>query len=161
MRLFLVHAPSPSAKLRHRHRFWLGLAAIVLVTPLLHLGDSVAQTRFYTPLPFPASGKVVDSLSEQDIPTGQGNFARDYQVALQKGDQVSIEVTSAKFDTILTLLTPDGSTLAENDDGPDGSTNSLLLTRISETGTYVIRVQAFGRSLGGSFSLTLTKLRPF
>ncbi len=160
MRLFLVQSSSPLAKLHHRQRFWLKLAAIALVAPLLNLGDSVAQSRFYNPLGFPASGKVVDNLSNQDIPTGQGNFARDYQVTLQKGDQVSIEVTSAKFDTILTLLTPDGSTLAENDDGPDGSTNSLLLTRISETGNYIIRIQPFGRSSGGPFTLTLTKLRP-
>lgn len=135
---------------------WISILAFMI--PLVGL-PGLAQSRFYNPLPFPPSGNVVDTLSNQDIPTGLGSFARDYQVTLQKGEQVSIELTSTQFDTILTLLTPDGSTFAENDDGPNGSSNSLLLTRIHESGSHIIRVQAFGRSPGGSFTLTLTKLR--
>jgi hypothetical protein len=50
--------------------------------------------------------------------------------------------------------------VAENDDGPDGSTNSLLFARITETGKYLIRVRAFGETGGGAFQLKVTRLRP-
>ncbi len=53
-----------------------------------------------------------------------------------------------------------GTTVAENDDGPDGSTNSLLFTRITKAGTYIVRVQAFGETTGGNFKLKVTRLKP-
>jgi len=71
-----------------------------------------------------------------------------------------IELTSESFDSIVTLLAPDGSTVGENDDGPDGTTNSLLFTRITKPGTYVVRVRAFGETGVGPFKLKVTRLRP-
>ncbi|NEQ63955.1 MAG: peptidase [Symploca sp. SIO2D2] len=87
-------------------------------------------------------------------------FARDYTVNLSQGDQVAIDLISDQFDTIVTLLDDDGSTVAENDDGPDGSTNSLLFARITDSGTYIVRVRAFGETRGGDFTLKVTRLRP-
>ncbi|MBE9115054.1 PPC domain-containing protein [Lusitaniella coriacea LEGE 07157] len=111
--------------------------------------------------PQPLSGNEIDDvLSDKDIPTGEGGFARDYRVSLENGDQVAIDLLSDEFDTIVTLISADGSTVAENDDGPDGSTNSLLFARISETGEYIVRVRAFGETGGGDFTLKVTRLRP-
>jgi Bacterial pre-peptidase C-terminal domain len=118
------------------------------------------QCQAYNPQPLPAGGEVSGSLSDKDIPTGQGGFARDYTVTLTAGDNVAIDLTSEGFDTIVTLLSKDGATVAENDDGPDGSTNSLLFTRIKDGGTYVVRVRAFGETAGGEFKLKVTRLRP-
>lgn len=79
---------------------------------------------------------------------------------LEAGDQITVDVTSDSFDTIVSLLTPDGLTIGENDDGPDGTTNSLLFMRIQRSGTYIIRVRAFGAGGTGPFNLRLTRLRP-
>jgi hypothetical protein len=103
--------------------------------------------------------EIDDTLTEKDIPTGEGGFARDYYLQLQKGDQVAIDLTSDEFDTMLMLIAEDGSTVAENDDGPDGSTNSLLFSRITENGSYIVRVRAFGETSGGKFNLKLTRLK--
>jgi hypothetical protein len=119
-----------------------------------------AQNQLYNPISLPPTNEVSDSLTDKDIPIGEGGFARDYLVNLIAGDQVAIDLTSESFDTIVTLLAADGSTVGENDDGPDGSTNSLLFTRITEAGKYVIRVRAFGSTSGGPFKLKLTRLRP-
>ncbi len=119
-----------------------------------------AQSRLYNPLPMPANNELSDTLSAQDIPTGQGGFARDYVVNLTAGDQLAIDLSSESFDTIVTLLAEDGTTVGENDDGPDGTTNSLLFTRITKTGKYIVRVRAFGEAAGGPFKLKLTRLRP-
>jgi hypothetical protein len=80
-------------------------------------------------------------------------------VSLDAGDQVAVDLISDSFDTIVTLMSSDGSTVAENDDGPDGSTNSLLFSRITEPGNYIIRVRAFGETSGGSFKLKVTRLK--
>lgn len=123
-------------------------------------GAAIAQNKIYTPIPLTPGSEVSDRLSDDDIPTGQGNFARDYSIQLQSGDQVSLDLSSDNFDTIVTLLTAKGETVAENDDGPDGTTNSLLFTRITKPGNYVVRVKAFGETPGGPFKLKLTKLKP-
>lgn len=114
----------------------------------------------YTPIPLPLSGEVKDVLSEKDIPTGEGGFARDYAIKLMAGDQIAIDLSSEVFDTVVILLNHEGKIIGKNDDGPDGSSNSLLFTRIKDSGTYVIRVQGFGETSSGEFKLKVTKLKP-
>lgn len=124
------------------------------------LGTDRAMAQLYKPIDLPANNAVSDILSKKDIPTGQGGFARDYVTTFQEGDQIAIDLASDTFDTIVTLLAEDGTTVAENDDGPDGTTNSLLFTRITKTGTYIVRVRSFGEVAGGPFDLKVTRLRP-
>jgi pre-peptidase len=146
--------------------FAAGLKKLIIVpATLLAIGISTraafAQNKLYSPIPLTTgSTELADTLSDKDIPTGQGGFARDYTVKLNKGDNLAVDLSSENFDSIITLLGPDGSTLAENDDGPDGTSNSLLFTRINETGTYIIRVRSFGETGVGSFKLKVTKLQP-
>ncbi|MBO3458183.1 MAG: PPC domain-containing protein [Aetokthonos hydrillicola CCALA 1050] len=123
---------------------------------------ATAQAQEYKPIPVLEFGKELkDTLSTKDIPFGDSGFARDYFVNLASGDQVIIEVKSDSFDTIVTLLSANGSTAGENDDGPDGTTNSLLFARIVKSGKYIIRVHAFGdKKETGPFSLKVTRLQP-
>lgn len=142
----------------------VGLRCLLMPLTFLTVGLNAltmnAQTAFYKPVPITSGKAVTDKLTDKDLPTGQGGFARDYVLQLKEGDQLSIDLTSENFDTIVTLIGSDGSTVAENDDGPDGSTNSLLFTRITKTGTYFIRVRAFGELAGGNFRLKVTQLKP-
>lgn len=119
-----------------------------------------AQSALYNPLPLPANNQVTDSLTNKDIPTGSGGFARDYLVSFKQGDQVVIDLTSEQFDTTLTLIGPDGTTAAENDDAPDGSTNSSLFYRATKPGNYIIRVSPYAGQGLGQFTLKVTRLRP-
>ncbi|WP_016952474.1 PPC domain-containing protein [Anabaena sp. PCC 7108] len=136
----------------------------ILLTMTISINTAFAQKKqknnLYSPIPLPSSTEISDTLSDQDIPTGQGGFARDYTVNLNKGDNLAIDLSSENFDSMITLLAPDGSTVAENDDGPDGTSNSLLFTRIVETGNYIIRVRSFGETGIGQFKLKVTKLQP-
>jgi Bacterial pre-peptidase C-terminal domain len=137
------------------------LVPVSLFTLLLSVTAGMAQpSRAYAPISIQTGVPVSDRLSDKDIPTGQGGFARDYSIKLSSGDQIAIDLTSENFDTIISLISTDGSTVAENDDGPDGSTNSLLFTRINASGTYVVRVRAFGDASGGAFTLKVTRLKP-
>ena len=136
------------------------LVGSVFGTAGLGVLPAKAQQQMYSPIAFPDSYEVNDVLSEQDIPTGEGSFARDYTVRLDRGDQIAIDLISDNFDAMVILLASDGSKVAENDDGPDGTTNSLLFARITEGGQYIIRVRSFGETGSGEFSLKLTRLRP-
>ncbi|HAC65959.1 MAG TPA: peptidase [Cyanothece sp. UBA12306] len=143
-------------------KYWFGTLLLTIITLILGLKvlPAKGQQSLYNPIPLTSNNQIMDTLSEKDIPTGEGGFARDYLVELEEGDQVAIDLISEEFDSVLLLLAADGSTMAENDDGPDGSTNSLLFARITETGKYIIRVRAFGETGGGKFSLKLNRLRP-
>ena len=108
--------------------------ALLIPTALLTLGvlgASSAMAQIYSPIELTGGREISDTLSESDIPTGVGGFARDYTVELVEGDQITIDLISEEFDALVSLLGDDGTTVSENDDGPDGSTNSLLFASIS------------------------------
>ena len=132
---------------------------LALTTLALTSVSAHAQTVIYSPIALPASREINDILSTRDIPTGSGGFARDYTVSLEAGDQVAIDAVSDEFDTLVLLMNKDGVAVAENDDGPDGTTNSLLFARISESGIYTVRVQAYAGQGAGNFYLKVARLR--
>ena len=66
---------------------------------------------------------------------------------------------SETFDPMVVLMTKEGVTVAENDDGPDGTSNSLLFMRVVKTGSYIVRVRSFGETAGGAFRLMVTPLQ--
>lgn len=138
---------------------------ITFLSIIIYSHQAIAQTgnrdsNIYNPILLKLEGEITDKLTIKDIPTGQGGFARDYQINLNRGDNLVIDASSENFDTIVTLLGPNGSTVGENDDGPDGTSNSLLFVRITETGKYIIRLRSFGETGVGSFKLKVTKLLP-
>ena len=137
-------------------------AAPISPTPPTRRAPSTASTgtQIYNPSPMPSGNEVSDTLTDKDIPTGSGGFYRDYRVKFAAGDQVVMDLTSEEFDTIISLIAPDGSTVTENDDGPDGTTNSLLFARIARAGDYVIRVSPYAGQGAGAFKLKVTRLRP-
>ena len=141
--------------------------AVPFMVPATLLGvlmggsSAIAQTSpLYNPIALPESNEITESLSDRDIPTGLGGFARDYRLNLSDGDHIVIDLLSDEFDTIVTLINPDGTTAGENDDGPDGSTNSMLFYRVSDPGDYTIRVAPYAGQGFGQFTLKITRLRP-
>jgi hypothetical protein len=136
----------------------ISIAPVTLVAVGLSTLVASAQVQLYKPIPLQVGNQIKDTLSEKDIPTGKKGFARDYVVSLSAGDQVTIAVESASFDTFVSLLAADGSPAGENDDNPDGGTNSLLVVRIPNSGSYIVRVQASGETkANGSFTLNVTR----
>jgi Bacterial pre-peptidase C-terminal domain len=160
-------------KLQQTCRYYLLIAAPLLIqgilisqvnakprTALEPTPTKIGKSAFvYAPIQLPLNQEVEDILSERDIPTGDGGFARDYLIKLAAGDQLAIDLTSEAFDTVIVLLNSEGKNVGKNDDGPDGTSNSLLFMRIKESGSYVIRVQGFGETSSGKFKLKVSKLK--
>ena len=134
----------------------IAVPAFLLTTGL---GVGKAAAELYNP-PTLDGQEVNDTLSNSDIPTGLGGFAKDYVVDLEAGDQITVDAVSEEFDTLVMLMDANGITVSENDDGPDGSTNSLLFARISEAGKYTIRVRSYAGEGAGPFSIKVARLRP-
>lgn len=72
------------------------------------------------------------------------------------GDEVTITHSSNAFDAYLVLEGPNGSIIAENDDGDGISLNSRISTTLTERGTYTIWAGSYssGNSTG-PFTLSL------
>jgi len=134
--------------------------AIALSALSASVESATAETPLYSPIKLPDGNEVSGTLTDKDIPTGSGGFYRDYVVTFAAGDQVVMELSSKDFDPLIALIAPDGSTAGENDDGPDGTTNSLLFYRITRPGNYIIRVSPYAGQGLGSFKLKVTRLRP-
>lgn len=132
----------------------------LIISSNYFISSVFAQSKIYNPIPLQENQPILDTLTTDDIPTGDGGFARDYMINLNEGDQIAIDLISDNFDTVLILMSEDGITIAENDDAPDSESNSLLFTRITESGRYIVRVRAFGAVGSGNFTLKLTKLKP-
>ena len=146
---------------RSPRNLWVGLG--ILGLSFTNFSSPLLAQSLYNPIPLTGSEEISDTLSEKDIPTGQGGFARDYQIQLNAGDQIAIDLISDSFDTVVVLMSGDGTTIAENDDAPanpEATTNSLLFTRINQTGRYIIRVRSFGEATGGPYTLKVTRLQP-
>jgi hypothetical protein len=138
----------------------LVIPATVFTVGVNMLSAAAQPAAIYNPVPLSAGSEVTDVLSENDIPTGYGGFYRDYTVSFSEGDMVLMDLRSEEFDTIITLIAPDGSTVGENDDGPDGTTNSLLFTRIVQGGDYIVRVSPYAGQGAGTFTLNVIRLQP-
>ena len=135
------------------------IPTFLLSTGLAGLTARQASAQLYNPIPLEGA-ELSDELSSADIPTGFGGFAKDYVVNLEAGDQITVDAISEEFDTLVTLMDANGIIVNENDDGPDGSTNSLLFARINESGKYTVRVRSYAGDGAGPFSVKFARLRP-
>ncbi len=100
---------------------------------------------------------VTDMLSDE-------TYEIDFTFEGNSGDVITIEMTadldSGNLDTFLTLLSPNGDALAENDDIDLRTTDSAISEyMLPESGTYTIKASRYGGETGsssGEFALTLT-----
>jgi len=124
------------------------------------LGARSASAQPYRPQTITSSKPIIDILSDKDLPTGEKGFARDYLIQLKSNERVEITVSSEQFDTVVRLLDSKGEEMVANDDASKETTNSLIYYKVSRSGTYTVRVQSFGGSSGGRFTLRVERLRP-
>jgi len=75
----------------------------------------------------------------------------EYPLEVEEGDTVAIILTSEDFDTVLTLLGPDGEEVAFNDDY-GGTLNSRIVYSVTTPGTYTVVTKSFDGQ-GGDYSL--------
>jgi len=119
------------------------------------------------PPPLPAKDiaiggdSVSGAIAEGDARNDGGYPADAYRFNGRAGQRVRAVMTSDDFDTHLTLRREGASeALAENDDGGDDGTNSLLVHTLPEDGVYLLEARALSNEETGDYELTLTETAP-
>lgn len=77
----------------------------------------------------------------------------EYPLEMEVGNAVTITMTSEEFDTVLTLIGPDGGEVAFNDDFGD-TLNSQIVYSADASGTYTIIAKSFDGA-GGDFDIAV------
>lgn len=88
------------------------------------------------------SGEIDDSTGTFDVDLATGDIVFAYT-----------DATGGDLDTTLTLYAPDGEIVAFNDDGVDGTLNSLIVYTVPVDGTYTFEVSPYDDSQSGDFDL--------
>jgi hypothetical protein len=83
-----------------------------------------------------------------------GDLAEPVSLEAESGTTAVISMESDNIDTYLILEAPDGSVIAEDDDG-GGGLNSRIRTQLPQTGTYTIWAGSFSGIDTGLYTLSV------
>jgi hypothetical protein len=114
-----------------------------------------------TPRPIEPNQEVTGTLSDDDPSGEDGSFYDYWTYQGRAGERLRITMNSEAFDTFVSIGSADGSSyneLAGNDDGTDGTTNSLLEFTLPNDGVYTIRAKALSGESTGEYRLKVEKL---
>ena len=93
------------------------------------------------------------SLGRGDATLDDGEYIDIYEFSGRPGQQIKIDLRSNDFDTYLILEDPNGDN-EENDDADD-TTDSLIVTNLTESGTYRVGVTSYEAGETGAYQLTI------
>ena len=113
------------------------------------VGVSV-QCAFRTTLAFGTSSN--GTLSSSDCQLPDGSFVDFFATTVPQAGAYFFR-ESAAFDTYLLLATPDGTTVAENDDELDTSTNSGIKALLP-SGNYLLGASTFAPGVTGDYTIS-------
>ena len=96
------------------------------------------------------------TLGRGDNTLDDGEFIDIFEFTGRPGQRVTIDLRSDDFDTYVILEVPNGDQ-QENDDAED-TTDSLLVTDITESGTYRVGVTSYETGESGAYRLTIDQV---
>ena len=100
--------------------------------------------------------RVLGRLEAGDLTRADGSYQDFWEFEARGGDNVVIELRSSVFDTYLELYGPDGTILAQDDDGLGDGTNSLISAQLTRAGRYRMVVRSYAEKAGtGLYELAL------
>jgi hypothetical protein len=107
--------------------------------------------------PIAVGSNVTGQLAQGDGRLASGEFTDRFRFRAQRGQRVTIALSSDKMDTLLMLARPDGTQDANDDTEVNGqtSTNSRIDTVLAEDGEYVITVTSYRPGETGDYRLSL------
>ena len=92
------------------------------------------------------------TLETNDCQFSDGSFVDFFSTTLPEANAYLFRQT-AGFDAYLLLALADGSTIAENDDETDATTNSAIKALLP-AGTYVVGASSYGPAITGNYTLS-------
>ncbi len=80
----------------------------------------------------------------------------EYTVKLSAGEGIQASVSSDDFDTKIALLDAEGTEVASDDDGGEGTNSQLYFEPVAD-GPYTIRVTSFSSTVTGDYELRVVR----
>lgn len=113
------------------------------------------------PQPIAIGGPEVTGTLDENDPTLEDDSYFDYWTFTgQAGERLRIVMAADEFDTFVAIGQLEGETfteIANNDDGGDDGTNSLIEVTLPANGTYVIRANSFSGGSTGTYRLKIER----
>jgi len=101
--------------------------------------------------------RLAGRLEDGDPARPEGGREDVWEFDGRSGQDVIIELRSGAFDTYLELRDPQGSVVAENDDGLGDGTDSFIAAHLNRGGRHRISVRGYGdRESAGLYELSLS-----
>jgi hypothetical protein len=94
------------------------------------------------------------ALSTADCLFDDGTYYDVYTFQGSAGQSIRVDMTSTDLDTYLLLRDPSGATVAEDDDGGEG-TNSRLFFTLTATGTWTILANNYDSGDTGNYNIAI------
>jgi hypothetical protein len=121
---------------------------------------SLLQGGIVQPTPVPTSDGTLSIGQSVDGIISDSSGVR-YTFAGETGQSVSITAISEAFDTYLSLLAPDGSELATDDDSAGNLDSRIGPVTLASSGTYTVLLTSFDSSFGAyTITLSAIEVRP-
>jgi len=123
------------------------------------LAAATAAAGLAVSRPAPATPIQIGQTVQGRLASGGDARNERYRFTARRGDRVRINASSDAFDTILTLMRPDGTQDVNDDSRVDGrpSLNSQIDTVLSEDGEYVLAVSSYRPDGAGAYQLSLAR----
>jgi hypothetical protein len=99
---------------------------------------------------------VSGALAAGDDTLDSGEYVDSYRFTGQRGQRVSVELTSSAFDAFTILRLPSGEQ-QDNDDSRDGGTDSRLDAVLTEDGEYEVMVTSYRPGETGSYRFSVSQ----
>jgi len=110
------------------------------------------ELRSVTDGEFLLPGEHFQAILGPSAPLSEGRFEQHYRLRIPAERHVTLDIGSMYFDSYLTLLTPGGDKLEDDDSG--GGAHARLDFVADEGGVYDLYVSTYGRGEAGPYTLT-------
>lgn len=97
---------------------------------------------------------TTQSLQSTDCPSN--GFSDEFIIYLDAGESITVSMSSAVVDSFLTLLGPDGTSRATNDNRDAGTTDARITYTAPGAGFFYIRAGSAVAGATGEYNLTVT-----
>jgi hypothetical protein len=137
---------------------------VIRATPLNTSGEGTYSLSLAEG-PEPAAAQAIEigasvegALGDDDGKSAAGVATDAWRFQGQAGQRVRIEMTSDDFDAYLELFDENRVSLAQDDDGGEG-TNARLTVTLPQTGSYIVEARSFSEATG-DYALSITGIEP-
>ncbi len=147
---FIVYASSYGAGQKGKYHLRIAIAEGVGTPPTG--GDQAQQGGEVTVQPLALGQSVEGALGPDDATLANGEWFDTYELQLQAGQTLVVDMTSSVLDTYVGVRSPSGDS-SGNDDHEGSRSHSRHELTVEESGTWLVFATTYAAGEGGGYTL--------